>query len=335
MRPTVSVVVPHYNHGKYVADCVNSLLGQTYPLHELIIVDDGSTDGSMPILESFTRDPRVRLVRHERNLGCTRALNDGLALCTGDYVLLYPADDFLKPDFLEKSIAALVAHPEAGLSCTLVSIADEQGRDLGPYVTPIVRDRTAYLTPAEYVEEFRRHGSWVLSYSTLLRRSAVVEAGGCPPELPLEFDNYLTTALATRYGVCFIPERLAMWRRSTTSMAYSYARDAGMVIKLFETLDARFASLRPPTVTPEVRALILGRGLNNYLDILTWRRPFPTDEARRIAAHLPGGGFGLLLYRLALALGGGWAATKLYMFSLLPAREQARILAGKLRRRSP
>ncbi|HEX4048656.1 MAG TPA: glycosyltransferase family A protein [Elusimicrobiota bacterium] len=331
MSPTLSVVLPHYNHGRYVAGCLEALLGQSRPPDELIVIDDASTDGSMPILESFAKRPGVRLVRHERNMGCARSCADGLSLCGGDYIFMPAADDWVLPGFFEKSMAALAAHPEAGISCTLAGLADEEGRDLGLYRTPVVRDRAAYLSPREFIEEYRRHGNWVTSTSVIFRRDAVLEAGGWPAELGPTVDGYLVNALASRYGVCFIPEKLVMWRRLLNSMGYTFCRSGAEAIALLETLDAKLAALGPPRVPPEHLALLMRHGLDISLDGLTRRDPFPSEEARQVAARIPGGGAALRLYRLALALGGGWAATKLYVFSLLTPREQARSIAGKLR----
>lgn len=335
MSSTLSVVVPHYNHGRYVAGCLQALLGQSRPLDELIIVDDASTDGSMPILESFARDPRVRIVRHERNQGCACSLADGLALCRGDYVFMPAADDFVLPHFFAKSMAALAAHPEAGISCTLAGIAAEDGRDLGLYRTPVVRDRPSYLPPREFFAEYRKHGPWVTSTSVIFRRSAMLEAGGCPTDLGPTVDGYLVNALGARHGACFLPEKLVMWRRLETSMGYTYSRNAHQAVDLIEKLDARLAALRPPAVPPEHRALIKRAGLNNVLDTLARRQPFPGDEARWVTSLIRGPGLALRLYKLALALGGGWAATKLYVFSLLPLREQARIIVGKVLKPCP
>ena len=305
------------------------MLDQSWSPDELFLIDDGSTDGSMPILESLARDPRVRLVRHERNEGFARSMADGFGRCVGDYVFMPAADDLVLPGFFEKSMGMLAVHPEAGLSCTLSGIIDADGRDLGLFRTPVIRDRPSYLSPREYFEEFRRHGNFVSTTSTIFRRKAMLEAGGCPVELDITIDGFLIQTLSVRYGMCFIPERLVMWRPSETSMSSTSSHDIRRSLNIIETQDAWFAALRPPDVTVEHRSLLKRMALNATIDHLTRRRPFPTEEARLLAARIPGGGAALLLYRLALALGGGWAATKLYLFSLLAPREQARAIANK------
>lgn len=332
MSPTLSVVVPHYNHGRYVVGCLRALLDQSRPPDQLILVEDGSTDGSWPLIEPFASDPRVRIVRHERNQGLSKTVTDGLALCTGDYVFIPAADDLVLPGFFEKALALLALHPDAGVLTTLAGLLDVDGNDLGPYRTPIVRDRPSYLTPAEFFEEYRKHGNWMTSTSAIFRRAAVLEAGGFPLELGPTADGYLIHALSSRYGICFIPERLVKWRPLKTSMSFTYASSAACTIALLETQDAWLA--RYGSVPAEHRAHLRRITLQYLLDHLTRLTTFRDAEAREVAAKITGGGALLLLCRLALALGGGRLAVKFYVFFQLPLREQARIALNKLLRRS-
>ena len=326
MSPTLSVVVPHYNHGRYVAGCLKALLGQSRPPDELILVEDGSTDGSWPLIEPFASDPRVRLVRHEKNQGLSKTVADGLALCKGDYVFIPAADDLVLPGYFEKALALLNRYPDAGICCSLANLIDADGKDLGPYRTPAVRDRPSYLAPTEFFEEYRKHGNWVTSTSAIFRRAALLEAGGFPAELGSTADGYLIHALSARYGLCFIPERLVAWRPLATSLSYSSSTDHA--ISLIETQDAWLE--RYGSVPSEHRARLRRIGFQDILDHLTRFKPFPRSEARRVAAKIDGDGLTLPLYRLALALGGGWTATKLYVYLQMPPREQARVAAGKL-----
>src|SRR5688500_15704659 len=95
--PTVSVLMAVYNGGAYLAEAVESILGQTLADFELIAVDDGSTDDSPAILKRFAeRDPRVRVVT-KANAGLPRALNDGLALARGEFIARMDGDDVAYP----------------------------------------------------------------------------------------------------------------------------------------------------------------------------------------------------------------------------------------------
>ena len=105
--PEVSVVVPVYNKAPYLAACLESVLAQTLPSLELICVDDGSTDGSREILDRFAeRDPRVKVICHDRNRGAAAARNLGLDAANGEFVQFTDADDLLDPDALRLLITA-------------------------------------------------------------------------------------------------------------------------------------------------------------------------------------------------------------------------------------
>ncbi|EGS36618.1 glycosyltransferase, group 2 family protein [Limosilactobacillus oris F0423] len=101
-KEKVSVIVPVYNDEKYLADCVDSILHQSYQNLELILIDDGSTDNSAQICEDYReRDDRVRVL-HKVNGGVGSSRNAGLAMATGDYILFVDNDDWLADDHIKK-----------------------------------------------------------------------------------------------------------------------------------------------------------------------------------------------------------------------------------------
>lgn len=105
-EPLVSVIVPVYNTKKYLAKCVNSLLSQTYTNLEIILVDDGSTDGSSLLCDNF-EDDRIR-VFHQENGGISSARNTGLDNAIGDYVAFVDSDDYLDADAVVKMVRAML-----------------------------------------------------------------------------------------------------------------------------------------------------------------------------------------------------------------------------------
>jgi GT2 family glycosyltransferase len=103
-----------YNGAKYLREAVDSVLAQTFSAFELIIVDDGSTDGTMEILGSYS-DPRIRLIRNDRNLGLAAARNRAFAAARGEFIAIHDADDASVPERLAVQVAYLDAHPEVVL----------------------------------------------------------------------------------------------------------------------------------------------------------------------------------------------------------------------------
>jgi hypothetical protein len=110
----ISAIVPAYNVERYVAAALASLLDQSAPFHEIIIVDDGSTDGTGSIVEQYRRHPAIRIV-HTDNGGQGRARNRALSLASGDYVYFFDADDVLKTDFVASMQALLGQRPEVDI----------------------------------------------------------------------------------------------------------------------------------------------------------------------------------------------------------------------------
>lgn len=118
-HPKISVVMPVYNSAEYLSASLDSILKQTFSDFELIVVDDGSTDDSIKILQTC-RDPRVRVLANSRNLGIPQTLNRGLDASCGVYVARMDADDISFPQRFERQVVHMDTHPEIGLLGTAV-----------------------------------------------------------------------------------------------------------------------------------------------------------------------------------------------------------------------
>ncbi|PPS44232.1 glycosyltransferase family 2 protein [Chroococcidiopsis sp. TS-821] len=127
----VSVVIPVYAAEKYIADAVQSALGQSYQNFEIILVDDGSPDASIEICKQFT-DPRIKIVR-QNNRGASAARNNGIRHAQGEYIAFLDADDTWVPEKLEKHINHLETSPDVGVSFSYCTFVDEDGKSLGLY----------------------------------------------------------------------------------------------------------------------------------------------------------------------------------------------------------
>ena len=101
----ISIIVPIYNVEEFIAECLQSVVAQTYRDYELILVDDCGTDGSMSVAARFASHPalegKMRILRHDRNRGLSAARNTGTAAAKGKYVLFLDSDDILAPDCLQ------------------------------------------------------------------------------------------------------------------------------------------------------------------------------------------------------------------------------------------
>ena len=104
----ISVIVPVYNVKLYLHKCVDSILNQTYQNIEVLLIDDGSTDGSSDICDSYTeKDSRIKVV-HKKNGGLSSARNTGLDMATGEYILFVDSDDYIDIEMIRRLYDALV-----------------------------------------------------------------------------------------------------------------------------------------------------------------------------------------------------------------------------------
>jgi len=115
-RPSVSVIVPCYNYGRYLEQCVGTALAQEGVDVSVLVIDDASPDGSAHVVrDAAARDARVRAVCHEVNRGNIATYNEGISLVKGDYTVLLSADDLLTPGCLARATALMEAYPSVGM----------------------------------------------------------------------------------------------------------------------------------------------------------------------------------------------------------------------------
>ena len=197
-EPTISVVIPLYNKQLEIGAAVRSALAQTRPPQEIIVVDDGSTDGGAEIVRAIG-SPLVRLVR-QSNAGVCAARNRGIAESTGEYIALLDADDAWEPGFLAEIAAMIREFPGCGLYCTAFSIISHDGT----YPAPTPSERGVV---ANFFRESAHRYIAIPSASCIPRR--VFDTVGLFPEgMKIAEDLYMWIRIARRYEVCFSPEPL-------------------------------------------------------------------------------------------------------------------------------
>src|SRR5258708_29809920 len=149
--PTLSVVVPNYNHAQHLPTSLPAILNQSFKPIEVIVLDDASTDNSVEVIRRFeAENPLVRLVKNEKNLGVMPNLNKGVQLAKGDYVFIGSADDEIIPGLFEKSMQLLAQYPQAGLSCTICTWRYVDS-DLSWHMGVGMSGHPAYLSPEDTV----------------------------------------------------------------------------------------------------------------------------------------------------------------------------------------
>jgi len=129
-RPKVSVLMPVYNGERFLRAAIDSVLNQTFTDFELVVIDDGSTDGSAAVLASYA-DPRIRLFRNGKNLGLIGTLNKGIGLMRSEYVARMDCDDVCLPDRFARQVAFLDADPSCALVAVKAVFIDAEGKECG------------------------------------------------------------------------------------------------------------------------------------------------------------------------------------------------------------
>jgi glycosyltransferase involved in cell wall biosynthesis len=214
--PTLSVNMIAYNTARYVAEAVESILCQTYPDFEFIIIDDGSTDGTGAILERYAaRDARIRLVRRE-NRGIVASRNEALALSTGEFVAVMDSDDVALPDRLERQVTFLREHPDVVCVGGWLELIDGAGRRLIQFQTP---------TDDAWLQQRALRGRTPMTGPTMtMRRQDVEVVGRYRPGYDPTEDLDLLLRLGERGHLVVLPQVVLRYRLHDQSISVRQQR---------------------------------------------------------------------------------------------------------------
>lgn len=206
VRPRVSIVLPTYNHCSFLPQLIQSIFAQTFTDFELIIVNDGSIDGTREYLDGL-RDHRIRII-HQENQRLPRALNNGFKMALGDLFTWVSSDNNYDPFFLEALVAALDAHPEAAFAYSAFAWINEKDE-----VTHIVRDQDM---------AYHRLLAWNPGIASFMyRRICHDQIGLYNPNLEGAEDWDMWLRITERYQTVYIPEVLCYYRQHDKSMSAS------------------------------------------------------------------------------------------------------------------
>ena len=198
-QPLVSIVTPSLNQADFIEAAIESVLAQDYPNIEYLVVDGGSTDGTLDILRRYGE--RVRWIS-EPDAGQADAINKGVRLTQGEILAWMNADDQYAPQAVSRAIAELQAHPQAALVYGHAEFTDQAGRVIAPCVRVEPFDLYRLLNSLDYI----------VQPTTFFRRDAFLAVGGLDSSLRYCLDYDLWIKLALRYPVRYLPELLARVR---------------------------------------------------------------------------------------------------------------------------
>lgn len=215
----VSVLMPAYNAAAYIAAAIDSVLAQTVRELDLLVIDDGSTDGTLDIVRGFVRrDARVRVLA-QVNEGIAGTLNRGLEMLDDEWVFLMHADDLMMPRRIERQLAFIAENPDLAVASALVYYINDTGEGIG-------RGRSRFTAPGAIAEAVRRGDMIAFSHSVCaLRRSAVLDVGGYRQAFwPAEDCDLWARMVERGYRVAVQNEYLLKYRIHGSSASISRAR---------------------------------------------------------------------------------------------------------------
>jgi glycosyltransferase involved in cell wall biosynthesis len=191
MVPMVSVIVPVYNEEARIAACIRSVLAQTVPDFELILVDDASTDHTVQAIQEIA-DPRISLLGNSSNLGGAASRNKGVALAQGEFIFFLDADCVAAPNWLEEGLKLFRAHDYVGLEGKLHFVS--------PDYKPTYSDRVVQ----------NLHGGEYMTANMAYRKSALLAAGPFDPQLRRYEDWDMALRVKKLGEIPFVPQMVVV-----------------------------------------------------------------------------------------------------------------------------
>lgn len=255
MNPLVSVIVPTYNGEVFVRETLDSVLAQDYAPLELIVCDDGSSDGTMAILAGY--EDRIRLIR-QQNQGVAAARNNAALVARGEFLAFLDHDDVWESNLLSTLVPLLVSQSGVDLAYADAWIIDRNGERRGR--------RGAFLHYAEgQVFDALLRGNFIPVETTLLRAKLFFELGGCDTTLRYLEDYELCLRIARRTSVALHREPLARYRIHERNLSHDLEPMLIEWLRVIDTLADRVGALT------DAQALVLARERDRLTVDLAWR----------------------------------------------------------------
>jgi glycosyltransferase involved in cell wall biosynthesis len=283
MRPLVSILIPAYNAERWIAETLQSALGQTWPRKEIIVVDDGSNDQTLSIAQQFAS--KTVSVVAQQHQGASAARNKAYSLCQGDYIQWLDADDLLAPDKIEKQMTVVM---QSTSKRTLFSGA------WGYFIYRLPKARFSPtplwcdLDPIEWLTR-KWEGNWFMQTATWLVTRELTDAAG-PWDTRLLGDDdgeYFSRVISASSGVRFAPESRVYWRTTPSSrLSYIGLSDKKKDAQ-FLAMKLQIGYLRACEDSARVRAACVTY-LQNWLPNFYPNRVDILHEARQLAESLGG-----------------------------------------------
>lgn len=237
----VSVIITCYNYGNYLASAIDSVLEQTYPEFEIILVDDGSTDSTEQVAGQYAHDSRLTYIRQD-NAGQANAKNTGIKHASGEFIAFLDADDRWRPKKLEKQMECFKNEDVGVVYCPAIFI-DENDKELpAKAMNPYLQPKRGKVTEDLFLDNF------VPFSSSVVRRICLDKFGFFDKILKMGIDWDLWLKISTEYKFDFVDEHLFFYREGH---AGQMSKNLEIRQQCSDHIMERFLSRYPNTVQTE------------------------------------------------------------------------------------
>ena len=267
--PLISVVIPVFNGEKTIKETIDSVLKQTFTDFELLVINDGSQDLTVEVVEKI-QDSRIQLYSYP-NAGLAASRNRGIDRSTGEYIAFIDADDLWTPDKLEAQFNALKSHPEAAVAYSWTDYIDEYSQFLGKGGHITVNGN---IYPHLLLTDLLENGS-----NPLIRKQAFIEVGNFDESLSAAEDWDMLLRLAIRYHFIAVSSPQVLYRISSNSMSFNVLQQERESLKVIE---------RAFNQAPESLQYLKKPSLANLYKYLTYKSLEGTPQQKKglVAARM-------------------------------------------------
>ena len=226
-KPLISCIMPAYNAEKYIKVAIDSILGQTLSDFELIIINDGSTDGTEKIILSYS-DPRIVYIKNERNLKLIKTLNRGIDIARGKYISRMDSDDQALPNMFERELNGFRKYQDAGIINTLTFHMNEQGGGIRP-------NRQIFRVSPDVCSIVCIYANMISHPGVMVKAELMKKYRYNDSEDYLHFEDKELWCRMFMDGIkCYtLNERLLYYRESSTSINAQFAKERYKRMQVF------------------------------------------------------------------------------------------------------
>jgi glycosyltransferase involved in cell wall biosynthesis len=233
----LTVVMPNYNHAKYLHESLDAILNQEYKNFELIIIDDGSTDNSFEIIKEYqNKNSNIRFFQNKKNLGVIQTVNMGISLANGEYLAFCAADDIVFSEFFKDTVNFVKKNSNIAICCGESSYFDGKN----PYQFHNRRfylgEETIIIKKGEILKYLRNSSFKIQTHVSIFRKDAVLKFGGYKENLKCLSDWYLNYQIGFNFNIAHIPKPFGAVRIVNNSYAHQFMPNKSKREEIYKNL---------------------------------------------------------------------------------------------------